>query len=71
MLVCVFTKEVTKNPEAIEESYSDDLNAEVAEVRRENNLLFFACIPLRTQRSETVFAFRRLREIEITVTTMS
>ena len=71
MLVCVFTKEVTKNPEAIEESCSDDLNAEVAEVRRVNNLLFLPCVRLRAQRSETVFAFRRLREIEITVTTMS
>ncbi len=53
ILFC-FTTEVTENTEGIAEGCWEDLNAGVAEVRREKIFLFFPCVPLRTLRSETV-----------------
>ena len=55
ILFC-FTTEVTENTEGIAEGCWEDLNAGVAEVRREKIFLFFPCVPLRTLRSETVLS---------------
>ena len=55
ILFC-FTTEVTENTEGIAEGCWEDLNAGVAEVRREKIFLFFPCVPLRTLCSETVLS---------------